>query len=94
MVSIERKTYLQQLMQWRDKHVIKVITGIRRCGKSTLMMQFQQLLREEKVNEKQIISVNLEDLAFENLKDYRELYHRTNCVWQDELHFFGRNSVG
>lgn len=94
MVSIERTTYLQQLMQWRDKHVIKVITGIRRCGKSTLMMQFQQLLREEKVNEKQIISVNLEDLAFENLKDYRELYRyitarivsdKMNYIFLDEI---------
>lgn len=94
MVSIERTTYLQQLMQWRDKHVIKVITGIRRCGKSTLMMQFQQLLREEKVSEKQIISVNLEDLAFENLKDYRELYRyitarivsgKMNYIFLDEI---------
>ena len=94
MVPIERPTYLQQLMQWHDKHVIKVITGIRRCGKSTLMMQFQQLLREEKVNEKQIISVNLEDLAFENLKDYRELYRyitarmvpgKMNYIFLDEI---------
>lgn len=94
MVSIERTTYLQQLMQWRDKHVIKVITGIRRCGKSTLLMQFQQLLREEKVSEKQIISVNLEDLAFENLRDYRELYRyitarmvsgRKNYIFLDEI---------
>ena len=81
-------------MQWRDKHVIKVITGIRRCGKSTLLMQFQQLLREEKVSEKQIISVNLEDLAFENLRDYRELYRyitarmvsgRKNYIFLDEI---------
>lgn len=94
MVSIERTTYLQQLMQWRDKHVIKVITGIRRCGKSTLLMQFQQLLREEKVSEKQIISVNLEDLAFENLRDYRELYRyitarmvsgKKNYIFLDEI---------
>lgn len=94
MVSIERTTYLQQLMQWRDKHVIKVITGIRRCGKSTLLMQFQQLLRAEKVNEKQIISVNLEDLAFENLRDYRELYRyitarmvsgKKNYIFLDEI---------
>lgn len=94
MVSIERTTYLQQLMQWRDKHVIKVITGIRRCGKSTLLMQFQQLLREEKVSEKHIISVNLEDLAFENLRDYRELYRyitarmvsgKKNYIFLDEI---------
>ena len=94
MASIERTSYLAQLIQWRDKHVIKIITGIRRCGKSTLMMQFQQLLRDEKVSEKQIISVNLEDLAFENLKDYRELYRyitarmvsgKMNYIFLDEI---------
>ena len=74
MEPIKRNEYLNLLLKWRNKHVIKIITGIRRCGKSTLMMQFQQRLRDENVNEKQIISVNLEDLAFENLKDYRELY--------------------
>lgn len=94
METIKRTAYLKQLMKWRDKHVIKVITGIRRCGKSTLLMQFQQLLREEKVSEKQIISVNLEDLEFENLKDYRELYRYTtarmvsgkmNYIFLDEI---------
>ena len=74
MEPIKRNEYLNLLLKWRNKHVIKIITGIRRCGKSTLMMQFQQRLRDENVSEKQIISVNLEDLAFENLKDYRELY--------------------
>ena len=39
---IERKEYLDMLLRWKDKQVIKVITGIRRCGKSTLMEMFQQ----------------------------------------------------
>ena len=73
-VSGEKDCVSQPMLKWREKHVIKIITGVRRCGKSTLMMQFQQQLREEKVSKKQIISVNLEDLAFENLRDYRELY--------------------
>lgn len=94
METIKRTAYLNRLLKWRDKHVIKIITGIRRCGKSTLMMQFQQQLREEKVSEKQIISVNLEDLAFENLKDYRELYRyitarmvsgKMNYIFLDEI---------
>ena len=94
MGTIKRTAYLNQLLKWRDKHVIKIITGIRRCGKSTLMMQFQQQLRDKRVSEKQIISVNLEDLAFENLKDYRELYRyitarmesgKMNYIFLDEI---------
>lgn len=94
MGTIKRTAYLSQLFKWRDKHVIKIITGIRRCGKSTLMMQFQQQLRDKRVSEKQIISVNLEDLAFENLKDYRELYRyitarmesgKMNYIFLDEI---------
>lgn len=94
METIKRTEYLNLLWKWRNKHVIKIITGIRRCGKSTLMMQFQQRLRDENVSEKQIISVNLEDLAFENLKDYRELYSyitarmvsgKMNYIFLDEI---------
>lgn len=42
---VERKGYLQQLLSWKDEQVIKVVTGIRRCGKSTLLQQYQKLLR-------------------------------------------------
>lgn len=71
---IKREAYLNQLLKWKDEKVIKVITGIRRCGKSTLLNQFQQELIASGVNEKQIISINFESLDFENLRDYRELY--------------------
>ncbi|MGP0580442.1 ATP-binding protein, partial [Paenibacillus peoriae] len=50
------------------------MTGVRRCGKSTLMQQFQHLLRAEKQSDKQIIAINFEDLEFEHLKDYKELH--------------------
>lgn len=94
MNTVSRLTYLNQLSQWRDKHVIKIITGIRRCGKSTLMAQFQQMLLSDGVSEKQIIAVNLEDLEFENLKNYREVYSyistrllpdKMNYVFLDEI---------
>lgn len=71
---IQRKDYLQELCRWRDKQVIKVITGIRRCGKSTLFSLFIDKLREEGVSSEQIIWINLEDLAYEELLDYRKLY--------------------
>ena len=60
---IERRAYLDALWRWKDKQVIKVITGIRRCGKSTLMALYQQELVERGVAREQILSVNLEDYA-------------------------------
>ena len=74
MVLVERKEYLDRLNQWRDEQVIKVITGIRRCGKSTLLLQYQEWLKASGVSEDQIVSVNFEELEYEELQDYRRLY--------------------
>ena len=74
MVLVERKEYLDRLNQWRDEQVIKVITGIRRCGKSTLLSQYQECLKANGVSEDQIVSVNFEELEYEELQDYRKLY--------------------
>ena len=71
---VQRTEYLQQLKVWKDEKVIKVVTGIRRCGKSTLLQQFQAYLKENGVAEEQIISINFEELEFEHLLSYRELY--------------------
>ena len=60
---IDRPQYLRALRRWKDKQMIKVITGIRRCGKSTLMELFQAELRLDGVPDSQIIAVNLEDFA-------------------------------
>ena len=71
---VERKEYLQQLLSWKDEQVIKVVTGIRRGGKSTLLRQYQNLLRQQGVAQEQIISINFEDLAYESLLDYTAIY--------------------
>ena len=71
---VQRKEYLDQLIDWKDEQVIKVVTGIRRCGKSTLLMQFQQWLKEKGVKEEQIVSVNFEELEYEDLLEYKKLY--------------------
>lgn len=71
---VERKEYLEQLAQWKDEQVIKVITGIRRCGKSTLLLQYQTWLKVNGVSAEQIVSVNFEELEYEELLDYRKLY--------------------
>lgn len=71
---VERKEYLKRLAQWKDEQVIKVITGIRRCGKSTLLLQYQTWLKANGVSADQIVSVNFEELEYEELLDYRKLY--------------------
>ena len=71
---IRRTHYLEQLNQWREKEVIKVVTGIRRCGKFTLLQQFQEELLAQGIDAKRIIYLNLEDLQNEPLLDYHALY--------------------
>ena len=58
MEIISRENYLSILKNFKDQQIIKVITGIRRCGKSTLLEIFQDYLKETGVEEKQIISIN------------------------------------
>lgn len=71
---VKRKEYLNKLIEWKDGQVIKVVTGIRRCGKSTLLLQYQDYLREIGVLDEQIISLNFEELENEDLLDYKVLY--------------------
>lgn len=91
---VQRKEYLDQLINWRDEQVIKVVTGIRRCGKSTLLLQFQQWLKENGVTDEQIVSVNFEELEYEELLDYKKLYQylkerlvsgKTTYIFLDEI---------
>lgn len=74
MKYIERPEYLEFLIRHKDKKIIKVISGIRRCGKSTLLEMFRKYLLAEGVSENQIIAINLEDLSYQD-KDYKELYN-------------------
>ena len=69
-----RTTYLNKLKKMKDKQIIKVVTGVRRCGKSTLLLQFQEYLRACGVADDQIITINFEDLANESLLDFHALY--------------------
>lgn len=64
-MKIERKEYLDKIIALKDKQIIKVVTGVRRCGKSTLLEQFQEYLRNIGVTHEQIIAVNLEDYDYE-----------------------------
>ena len=84
---IERTEYLEELKRWKDKDLIKVITGIRRCGKSTLFELFINYLKENKVNEKQIIHINLEDADYD-FKNYKELYNYISKKLDSEKQYY------
>lgn len=71
---IQRKTYLAQLEAVCNQDLIKVVTGIRRCGKSTLMMEFQELLKSKGVDEKCILSLNFEERENSQFEDWRIVY--------------------
>lgn len=74
---IERTEYLEKLKRFKDKDLIKVVTGIRRCGKSTLFELFIKYLKENGIKDNQIIKINLEDAEYD-FKDYKELYNYIN----------------
>lgn len=76
---ITRKEYLDTLIHFREKNLIKVITGIRRCGKSTLFELFKEYLKESGVMESQIISINLEDGDYNSIQTYQDLYALVNA---------------
>lgn len=74
MKRIERKEYLDKLIRYKDKQVIKVITGIRRCGKSTIMEIYRDWLLEHGVPNSQIVYINFEDFDFYELRNPMRLY--------------------
>lgn len=94
MKVIERKEYLDKLVSYKDKKIIKVITGIRRCGKSTLLNEYKKYLLNNNIDEKSIISINFDDKNNEKLLDSNNLYNyiitntvknKTNYLLFDEI---------
>lgn len=100
---LERRDYLEWLIKWKDQQIIKVVTGVRRCGKSTLFAIYQDYLLTQGVEQKQILAINFEDLDFEELTDYQKLYHyvkerlvpkQMNYIFLDEIqHVAGYEKV-
>lgn len=94
LIMINRDEYLDFLIKLKDKNVIKVVTGIRRCGKSTLFSLYKDYLLKNGVDEKQIISMNFEnpdDMIYDNWKDLyddingRLLNNKMNYIFLDEI---------
>lgn len=91
---IKRKEYLDKLISLKDKKIIKIITGVRRCGKSTLMEIFKDYLLQNGVNKKNIIAINFEDYDFYELREPNKLYayiksklddKKQNYIFLDEI---------
>lgn len=91
---IPRNQYLENLIRFREKKLIKVVTGIRRCGKSTLFEFYQEYLLKEGIGPEQIISVNLEAGEYTDIEDSKRLYtlitekllpNKMNYIFLDEV---------
>ena len=91
---ISRPNYINELIKFKDKDLIKIITGIRRCGKSTLMNLFKEYLLQTGIDSSQIISINLEDLKYNFIQNYMDLYNyitknlledKKNYIFIDEI---------
>lgn len=91
---IYRTEYMNLLKNWQNKDIIKVVTGIRRCGKSTLLEMFKNHLLDTGVEQNQIIAINFEALEQENLINYKTLYsyiterlipNKTMYIFLDEI---------
>ena len=87
MNIIKRIEYLEELKRWKDKDLIKVVTGIRRCGKSTLFELFIEYLKHEKIDDNHIISINLESLEY-NFSGYKELYDYVMKKVKDDKKYY------
>lgn len=94
LLLVQRNEYLKKLITWKDEQVIKVVTGIRRCGKSTLLSQYQEYLKKNNIKEEQILAINFEELEYEELLDYKKLYQyiknrmcadKTTYIFLDEV---------
>ena len=73
---IQRERYMKQIRDFMDTPVVKVITGMRRCGKSALLELTQEELHSRGIGNENIISINFESLRYEALKDFRALYQK------------------
>lgn len=84
MSMIKRIEYLEETKKWKDEDLIKVVTGIRRCGKSTLLELFIEYLKEEKIDEEHIVSINLEY----NFSNYKDLYFYVVSKIKDDKKYY------
>lgn len=94
MKTIYREQYINKLISLKDKNIIKVLTGIRRCGKSTILQEFKNYLLQNNVNKENIIFLNLDDKSNKHLLDSDVLHdyilnnintNKQNYIFLDEI---------
>ena len=93
---IARPEYLDWLVRWKEKQIIKVVSGVRRCGKSTLFEMYRDYLSANGVEDSQFIVLNFEDIEFEFIDNYKILYRyiaerlrpdKMNYIFLDENYY-------
>ena len=75
---IIRQEYIDYILKFKDMDLIKVITGVRRCGKSTMFLQYIDYLKKNGISDNNIIFINFEDMEYEELSNYKKLYNYIN----------------
>lgn len=91
---VRREEFMNKLLKLKDQHIIKVVTGVRRCGKSTLLAMFREELTASGVLPECCVAINFEDIRYEELKEYHKLYEyilehlvpdKKNYIFLDEI---------
>lgn len=81
---LKRDKYLDQLIEVKDLNLIKVITGVRRCGKSTLLLQYKDYLLENGIKDSDILYMSFESAEWYEIKDYKDLYNYIKSKYHDK----------
>ncbi|MDO5850681.1 MAG: ATP-binding protein, partial [Methanobacteriaceae archaeon] len=74
-IMIIREEYIQELLKYKDSPDIKIITGMRRVGKSTILLIYLNELKKQGVSDKNITYINFDSMKYEKYRDYKELYN-------------------
>lgn len=92
---VNRPEYLDFLKRWQNRQIIKVVSGVRRAGKSTLFYLFRNYLKEhEEVKEEQFISINFENMKYDNLRNAQNLYdYLENKILPDQMNYIFLNEI-
>lgn len=81
---LKRDKYLDQLIEVKDLNLIKVVTGVRRCGKSTLLLQYKDYLLENGIKDSDILYMSFESAEWYEIKDYKDLYNYIKSKYHDK----------